>query len=199
MSSEHNAARGAGSPAGRRAVVAVTALVSTLMLGGCAVRQHVAGSAIPLEQEQVEELATFQCVTSQAAVQLRTTLEPEDEAYARGALLYQNTRDAFNPIVEGIARDVRRGSKVDVDAYWARLGTAREHQLTMLTFVEQQAAGMGFVGIETLAAIALPYAKRMFRSFVDRQIRDYAADYLEDELLLPPLAETDAECVVEES
>lgn len=172
-------------------------LVAALLTTGCSVRQQVAQSMVPLEQEQIEELASFRCVTEQAAVQLRSALDTGDDAYPRGAMLYQATRDAFNPVIQDLARDVRRGTSIDADAYWARVEGAQDEQTAFLTFVESEAAGFGFVGLETLAAIAMPYAKRMFRSFVDRKVRDFAAGYLETELLLPPIAEVSEACVEE--
>lgn len=182
----------------RRATLpTMAALALAAGVTGCGLGKRVAESAIPLEEEQVEELATFQCVTAQAAVQLRERVTPEAEEYEAGALLYEGTRELFNPVIEGIARDMERGRSVDVAGYWERLATARERQQDLLAYVEEEASGFGFVGLDMLAAVAAPYARRMVRRYMDQKIRAYAADHLRDEMLLPPIDSAHAACAEE--
>lgn len=197
MSSDLPNDRLGGAGAARRVLCAALVGALTLTLGACGLRQRLVESVVPLSGDQLEELASFHCVTLGTVEQATEAFRPGDNGYAAAVRHYHATREPFNTLVGDLARDVEQNSEVDVDTLEARLAAARTERQQFLAYVED-ASGFGFIGLETLLGLATPYARRVARRFVDERVREYAANQLREQLLLPEFDEVDsAECLEE--
>ena len=170
--------------------------LAALVFSACGVQDRAVEAVTPLPAADLEELATYQCVTSNLAEQARDVFATGGSGYAEAEARYERARAPFNQAVSDLARAVERDSEVDLEALDARLAEARSEQEQLENLVARE-AGFGF-GMESLLALAAPYAKRWAQDFVEERLRSYAANRLRQQLLLPSFADARGECEVEQ-